>query len=95
MQAVAAAATLQDVPYATDTPIVARTCVVEQIYLCNGTDNPRTVLIHDGYARQLVPAMPIPPNSVTIFEVNRVRCQGGLSWQASGAGVTGYVLLQA
>lgn len=98
MQAVAAAATLQDVPHSADGTLAPRTCVVELIYLSNsntGEGAERTVVLQDGYGKQLFPAIPLPGPSVTRLEPRRIRCVGGLTWRASGAGVVGSVLLQA
>lgn len=82
------------VPNASMTDIVTTDCDVMGIEVSNSTGATITLTVQDklGTPKKLVDAINVDPNTPLILAFNNEgHCTGGVSWQASAAGLTGRI----
>ncbi len=88
-----AAGTLQAIPTGL-TPLVAGTCKLDRLFVVNTTAGIPTITVQDGSGTplKLLNAVEIAPGAAMVFDLGKVIMSGGVSWQASGAGLNGYAV---
>lgn len=76
-----------------DTDLVTKTIFVDQITVTNGTAGTITFTVKDkqSTARAVIDANNIDAGETVTFDLGFVKCENGISWSASGAGLTASV----